>query len=88
MASPFDPTADEDLLAGFEAAGVDLSGSEPQPDSQPESANMSQEDMIYTHFIDELISRNKRSKDYQDKVAAENTKSLQQADSLRRKLGG
>lgn len=84
LASPdlADAELPEELLGGFEAAGVDLAPDEEQP--EPE---LSQEEMMFEHLADLLIQEQAQSQQYQNAVKDQNLQGLRQADQLRRKLG-
>lgn len=71
-----------DTEAGFDAAGVNMELEEEEAVQE-----LSMEDMLFEHFLDELVTKNKNSLDYQNRIKDQNTQALQQADNLRRRLG-
>ena len=75
------PPSFDDMEAGFDAAGVDMAAGQETPE-------LSMEEMLYQHFLDQLIEEKQNSLNYQDKIKQQNTAALQEADRLRRKLGG
>ena len=77
------PLVIEDSDAAFDSVGVTPDKETPAEDR----AEMSMEEAITTHFIDQLIEQKKNSADYQRQIKEQNTRGLQQADRLRKKLG-
>ena len=77
----------DDAEAGFESMGLDLE-EDPESGSESSDPELSMEDMITTHFIDELIEKNRNSLEYQNRLKDQNTEGLKEADKVRRKLGG
>jgi hypothetical protein len=79
-----EPPVFDDMEAGFDAAGADMSPDATEDEPEPE---MSMEDMLFEHFLDQLVTDKQNSLKYQQGIKEENTLSLQEADRLRRKLG-
>jgi hypothetical protein len=74
------PTPEDESLR-LEAVGVEELGEVPD---EPE---MGQEDAVYSALLDRLMEKKQTSLAYQATQADKNTKALQDADRLRRKLG-
>ncbi len=70
-------------MAAFESAGLNL-----DPDAEEPEVEMSMEEMLYEHLLDQLIQEKQQSLAYQSKIKDQNINGLRQADQLRRKLGG